>query len=1303
MKRIYEYGLKLTSDESGAVTGVRKLNTELDEMTDAQRRATIQSERLQKSQRDTAETLGTVKRAAVGLIGAYSLLEFATKFKEIAVETGTLEGQLVTMTGSLDRAGLAFARLEEFASDTPFTLDKSVQGFVNLTSLGLTPSERALMSYGNTAAAMGKDLEQMIEAVADASTFEFERLKEFGIRARQEADTVTFTFNGVETSVRKDAAAIESYLMALGEVNFGDAMANQMDRIPGRLSNLEDAFDSWFRTLLGAGGNDLFAAAIDGAIGYIEFSKNLLMTISDIAIVSYGTAKKQAIELVSFLLEMTIEGVNGMNQAWNGFARDVGIILHPVKMFFAEMFNDLLDIAANFFDGVGDLAEKFGFDSAATKATGLRNALSGSKVEVESLQDAIARMRKEAAEADRESSEASRNALAILTETSAEMQANIDAETQEIVLRRNAIDSTVVALEDLVKQSGDTETATKKLSDAQENLIDKLFPLEAALVDYENQLKLIDEIYETGSPRHAEAVRRLRLEYEDLFPELARQEELAKAMEVSWTRSIERMDDSLFDFFRSGLDGFESFKDEAIDTVKDLVAQVAYNFAKSQFLNLNVNVGSSGGVAGAVGSSLTGGIGSLLSGAAGSLIPGFASAGGLAGIASQIGSGFGINQVGSNLVQLSPGGLVSDLGSGTAGGFNVGNFNINPLDFLKTAGAGLAGGFIGTNLGEGLTGREAGSSIGATAGGVIGGIGGPLGAFVGSAIGGLVDGLFGGRTRDPRFTIGPTDAAARESFAQNDINKITQSALGGINFQSDKDLFAGASQSDAQSLFDVFDAFAALENQIAGQVDSNQLASIQTALSSQDSLFKKNSASFSEFFVDRFNTIFETIGGDVESAFKRLSEGLGEDELISSLDSITRAAFQLGDIQSAIDVDVVRDVTEELERRQRLETNVLAQYQRATQDLRGLITEFDNSAESVAALSDALNAQKLVAGQLALTYASLSEAVIASFGATRDSIETSLLSPEQLFNRRRSNIQGLTDELSSTTDPEVIAALVQQINQLTQTTFSSLDSGQQTALGGEFLHFLDQAQAIADSQIAKGLEELARQEEATKLQVEVDLLGAEQFSDSVAYFNEVARVFGVDLRDNMSAFSAYTDKFNIGVTAAGQMLSFNVADFGRDIAGFGGDMAGFGVHVDRFGNKQFTFGSDVDDFGNRTQIFIDRFGRTTSYFDSLITGFGHNASDVQAALDSFPDHIDELFVQSLLGFDGASEKFKRAVDEFKANNKTEVQLNVDVSGNSSSNGGSVGNVGNRNVGVFDTGLGLIKINLNDLGSEVISY
>ena len=134
--------------------------------------------------------------AAMAAIGAGALV---SKFAATVTESEKLKGALQTMTGSAENAGIAFQHLTQFAAETPFTLDQSVEGFIKLKALGLDPSERALRSYGNTSAAMGKDMMQMIEAVADASTGEFERLKEFGIKARSEGDNVALTFRGVTT------------------------------------------------------------------------------------------------------------------------------------------------------------------------------------------------------------------------------------------------------------------------------------------------------------------------------------------------------------------------------------------------------------------------------------------------------------------------------------------------------------------------------------------------------------------------------------------------------------------------------------------------------------------------------------------------------------------------------------------------------------------------------------------------------------------------------------------------------------------------------------------------------------------------------------------------------------------------------------------------------------------------------------------------------------------------------------------------------------------------------------------------
>lgn len=198
--------------------------------------------------------------AAVGLV--VSAGAAMSKLVQTARQTDILMASLKTMTGSAADATAAFGELQKFAAKTPYTLDQSVTAFTRLVSLGLTPSQKAIDSYGNTAAAMGKDLTQMIEAVADATTGEFERLKEFGIKSKNQGDTIAFTFQGVTTTVKNNASEIEGYLQSLGENQFAGAMANRMATLDGALSNLEDSWDGLFRAISSQGTGDLIAEQV---------------------------------------------------------------------------------------------------------------------------------------------------------------------------------------------------------------------------------------------------------------------------------------------------------------------------------------------------------------------------------------------------------------------------------------------------------------------------------------------------------------------------------------------------------------------------------------------------------------------------------------------------------------------------------------------------------------------------------------------------------------------------------------------------------------------------------------------------------------------------------------------------------------------------------------------------------------------------------------------------------------------------------------------------------------------------------
>lgn len=179
-----------------------------------------------------------------GVFAGFSAQASLTKIIEVQRQFDVLNSSLKTVTGSSAAADQNMKWIREFAATTPYQLAEVTGAFVKMKALGLDASQAALASYGNTASAMGKGLNQMIEAVADAATGEFERLKDFGIRAYKEGEQIRFVFQGVTTNVRNNAQEITEYLKRLGDVNFAGASAERAATLDGAISNLADSFDN---------------------------------------------------------------------------------------------------------------------------------------------------------------------------------------------------------------------------------------------------------------------------------------------------------------------------------------------------------------------------------------------------------------------------------------------------------------------------------------------------------------------------------------------------------------------------------------------------------------------------------------------------------------------------------------------------------------------------------------------------------------------------------------------------------------------------------------------------------------------------------------------------------------------------------------------------------------------------------------------------------------------------------------------------------------------------------------------------
>ena len=152
--------------------------------------------------------------------------------------------QLTGLMGSLAAGNKAMDWVTTFARTTPYEIDQTMEAFVRLKAYGIDPTDGSLRTLGDTAAGMGKDLMQAVEMIADAQTGEFERLKEFGIKASQKGDQVTFNWmkNGktLTKAVKKNATEITKGLYAI----FNDRFAGGMDRLAattaGKWSNVMD-------------------------------------------------------------------------------------------------------------------------------------------------------------------------------------------------------------------------------------------------------------------------------------------------------------------------------------------------------------------------------------------------------------------------------------------------------------------------------------------------------------------------------------------------------------------------------------------------------------------------------------------------------------------------------------------------------------------------------------------------------------------------------------------------------------------------------------------------------------------------------------------------------------------------------------------------------------------------------------------------------------------------------------------------------------------------------------------------------
>ncbi len=232
------------------VRGLRSIGTTAESVAEKQRR-------LAESYKMLSLGMAGAAAASVGVI-TY-LAKQASAFE-------AYRNKLEIATKSTAKAAEIFAWSKNYANVTPFETGAVVDAAARLEMYGMA-AQKWLPLAGDMAGAMGRDITQAVEAIADAiSGGGLERLKEFGIGSQ-------LLKSAGWTGSYQDVQGIETLKKALGDL-IGNRFMGGADRMAetliGRISTLKGEFS----TLAASIGEDLqpqIAAMVNNGIALVRW------------------------------------------------------------------------------------------------------------------------------------------------------------------------------------------------------------------------------------------------------------------------------------------------------------------------------------------------------------------------------------------------------------------------------------------------------------------------------------------------------------------------------------------------------------------------------------------------------------------------------------------------------------------------------------------------------------------------------------------------------------------------------------------------------------------------------------------------------------------------------------------------------------------------------------------------------------------------------------------------------------------------------------------------------------------------
>lgn len=255
----------------------------------------------ERASNSMASSMGKLKNILASVFAVAAIWSFTNKVVDARAEYEKFNAVLANTFQSDQVGAAALNMLTEFATKTPFQLNELTGAFVKLVNRGFAPTMDEMTKLGDLASSQGKSFDQLTEAMLDAQTGEFERLKEFGIKASKHGDKVTLSFKGVTKEVNNNSDAIGNALMEYGKLTgVAGSMESVSKTLGGKISNLGDQWNN-FLVAVGGESSGIFTGVITILSTGLTFLTEYLPYVSEWFNILYSLIEPVVISLSAFL------------------------------------------------------------------------------------------------------------------------------------------------------------------------------------------------------------------------------------------------------------------------------------------------------------------------------------------------------------------------------------------------------------------------------------------------------------------------------------------------------------------------------------------------------------------------------------------------------------------------------------------------------------------------------------------------------------------------------------------------------------------------------------------------------------------------------------------------------------------------------------------------------------------------------------------------------------------------------------------------------------------------------------------